>query len=258
MALIEFKGVSIDFPIFNSSSRSLKNRFIHATTGGRLNADSSGVVVVHTLNNLNFTFQDGERVALVGHNGAGKTTLLRALGTVYTPTVGFVNVQGKLGSLIDISLGIDSEASGLENIYIRARLLGMKASEIKEKTQEIIDFSELGDFIDMPVRTYSTGMHLRLAFSISTSLRPEILLMDEWLSVGDESFKHKAEARMQNVIKSTSILVIATHSPELVLQTCTRALWLEHGTIKMDSTPEKVCDAYFGEKPYIKKQEELI
>jgi len=185
-------------------------------------------------------------VALLGHNGAGKTTLLRVLTGVYTPTSGNATVRGKLGSLIDISLGIDPEASGLENIYIRGRLLGMSASEINTKTPEIVEYSELGDFIEMPVRTYSTGMHMRLAFTIATTLRPEILLMDEWLSVGDEGFKHKAETRMSEVVESTRILVVATHSRELVINTCTRAIWLEHGKIKMDGTSEDVSRAYFG------------
>lgn len=246
MALIDFKGVGIDFPIFNSAGRSLKKRLMNVATGGRLNADPSGVVVVRALDSLNFTFQDGDRVALLGHNGAGKTTLLRVLSGVYAPSFGTVIVEGKPGSLIDISLGIDPEASGLENIYIRGRLLGMSAAEVKQKTPEIIEYSELGDFIDMPVRTYSTGMHMRLAFTISTALRPEILLMDEWLSVGDEGFKHKAEARMSDVVQATRILVLATHSRDLVMKLCNRALWLEHGTIKMDATSEQVCDAYFG------------
>lgn len=246
MALIDFKGVGIDFPIFNSTGRSLKKRLMSVATGGRLNADPSGVVVVRALENLNFTFKDGERVALLGHNGAGKTTLLRVLSGVYAPTFGIADIKGKVGSLIDISLGIDPEAPGLENIYIRGRLLGMSAAEIKAKTPEIIEYSELGDFIDMPVRTYSSGMHMRLAFTISTTLRPEILLMDEWLSVGDEGFKHKAEARMNDVVQSTRILVVATHSRELAMKSCTRALWLEHGAIKMDATPEEVCNAYFG------------
>ena len=121
----------------------------------------------------------------------------------------------------------------------------MTSSEIKAKTQEIIEYSELGDFIEMPVRTYSIGMHMRLAFTISTTLRPEILLMDEWLSVGDEGFKHKAQARMKEVLESTRILVLATHSRTLAMNTCTRAIWLEHGKIKMDATPQEVCDAYF-------------
>lgn len=246
MALIDFKGVAVDFPIYNSATRSLKKRLMSVATGGRLSADPSGVVVVRALDKLNFTFVDGDRIALLGHNGAGNTTLLRVLGGVHAPAFGAAVVQGKLGSLIDISLGIDPEASGLENIYIRGRLLGMSASEIKAKTPEIIEHSELGDFIDMPVRTYSTGMHMRLAFTISTTLRPEILLMDEWLSVGDEGFKHKAEARLNDVVQSTSILVVATHSRELVMKPCIRALWLEHGTVKMDAGSKEVCNAYFG------------
>jgi lipopolysaccharide transport system ATP-binding protein len=246
MALIDFQDVCIDFPVFNSTGRSLKKRLMHVATGGQLNEDATGVVVIRALENLTFRIQDGERVALLGHNGAGKTTLLRVLSCVYIPTNGTASVQGKLGSLIDISLGIDPEASGLENIYIRGRLLGMSAVEIKAKTPEIVEYSELGDFIEMPVRTYSTGMHMRLAFTISTTLRPEILLMDEWLSVGDEGFKHKAEARMKEVVQSTSIMVVATHSRELAMNTCTRAIWLEHGKIKMDATPQEVCEAYFG------------
>ena len=246
MAIIDFQGVCIDFPIYNSSGRSLKKRLMRVATGGQVNADADGVVVVRALDDLSFRIEDGERVALLGHNGAGKTTLLRVLSSVYAPTAGRAEIHGKLGSLIDISLGIDPEASGLENIYIRGRLLGLSAEEIHARTPEIVEFSELGDFIEMPVRTYSTGMHMRLAFTISTTLRPEILLMDEWLSVGDETFQQKAEARMTDVVQSTSILVIATHSRELALKTCTRALWLEHGKIKMDDTPQAVCDAYFG------------
>ena len=245
MAFINLQDVNIDFPVFNSTGRSLKKRLIHLATGGQLNEDASGVVVVRALENLSFTIQDGERVALLGHNGAGKSTLLRVLSSVYAPTHGTAYIQGKLGSLIDISLGIDPESSGLENIYIRGRLLGMTSSEIKAKTQEIIEYSELGDFIEMPVRTYSIGMHMRLAFTISTTLRPEILLMDEWLSVGDEGFKHKAQARMKEVLESTRILVLATHSRTLAMNTCTRAIWLEHGKIKMDATPQEVFDAYF-------------
>lgn len=246
MASIDFQNVSVDFPVFNSSGRSLKKRLLRVATGGQLNEDASGVVVIRALEALNFRVQDGERVALLGHNGAGKTTLLRVLSGVYAPTFGQASVNGQLGSLIDISLGIDPEASGRENIYIRGRLLGMSAAEIKSRTPEIIEYSELGDFIEMPVRTYSTGMHMRLAFTISTTLRPEILLMDEWLSVGDEGFKHKAESRMKDVVQSTSILIVATHSRELAINTCTRAILLEHGKIKMDATPQVVCDAYFG------------
>jgi lipopolysaccharide transport system ATP-binding protein len=248
MALIDFQDVCVDFPIYNSTGRSLKKRLMSVATGGQLSADALGIVIIRALDHLSFKINDGERVALLGHNGAGKSTLLRVMSSVYSPTFGSAHIQGKLGSLIDISLGIDPEISGLENIYIRGRLLGLSAAEIKKKTPEIVEFSELGDFIEMPVRTYSTGMHMRLAFSISTTLRPEILLMDEWLSVGDEGFKHKAEARMKEVIQSSSILVVATHSRELVMNTCNRAIWLEHGKVKMDGTTQEVSNEYF-ERP---------
>lgn len=246
MAHIYFNQASVEIPIFNAQARSLKNRLIKVATGGELGADAQGRVVVKALHNLSFELKDGDRVALLGHNGAGKTTLLRMLSGVYQPTSGEAIIQGEVGSLIDLSLGIDNEASGRENIFVRGALLGLKRQQIQDKISEIIEFSELGDFIDMPVRTYSSGMHLRLAFAVSTIVRPEILLMDEWLSVGDENFKHKAEARLSNLVAATKILVIATHSRALAETTCNRAIWLEHGQIKMDGKPNEVCNTYFG------------
>ncbi|EJN18793.1 ABC-type polysaccharide/polyol phosphate transport system, ATPase component [Pseudomonas sp. GM78] len=246
MSSIEFKNVCVDFPIYNANSRSLKKRLIQVATGGQLGSDQQGRVVVRALEDLTFTLNKGDRVGLLGHNGAGKSTLLRLLSSVYEPSSGTARINGEIGSLIDISLGTDPEATGRENIFLRGGLLGMTKTQVKEKLDEIIEFSELGDFVDMPLRTYSTGMHLRLAFAVSTTVRPEILLMDEWLSVGDEGFKQKAEARMRELVKSTNILVIASHSRELVMHTCNRVLWLEHGKIKMDGDPETVTAAYFG------------
>ena len=172
--------------------------------------------------------------------------MLRVLSRVYTPQSGAAKIDGRVTSLIDISLGINPEASGRENVYVRGTLLGLSKSEISEKFDEIVEFSELGDFIEMPVRTYSSGMHLRLAFAVSTVLKPEILLMDEWLSVGDESFRNKAEERLTNLVDSAKILVIATHSRELIEKTCTRAIWMEHGQVKMDGPAQEVAAAYFG------------
>jgi lipopolysaccharide transport system ATP-binding protein len=248
MVSIQFNQASVEIPIFNASTRSLTNRLIQVATGGQLTADSQGRVVVKALNDLNFEVKEGERVALLGHNGAGKTSLLRMLSGVYHPTSGQAIVKGEVGSLIDLSLGIDNEATGRENIFIRGALLGLRKSKINAKIEEIIEFSELGDFIDMPVRTYSSGMQLRLAFSVSTIVRPEILLMDEWLSVGDENFKQKAEERLKNLVQSTKILVIATHSRKLAETTCNRVIWLEHGAIKMDGDPKQICDLYFGKE----------
>ncbi|MCG7328576.1 ABC transporter ATP-binding protein [Achromobacter sp. ACRQX] len=246
MASIKFDQVCVDFPIYNASARSLKKRLFQVATGGQISADQSGRVVIRALENLSFELNDGDRVGLLGHNGAGKSTLLRVLSGVYAPSSGTAAIDGEIGSLIDIGFGIDAESSGRENIFLRGALLGLDRNQIKEKVEEIIEFSELGDFIDMPIRTYSAGMHLRLAFSVSTVIRPQILLMDEWLSVGDEGFKARAEQRLNELVASTSILVIASHSKELICHTCNRVLWLEHGRIKMDGAPQEVSQAYFG------------
>lgn len=246
MAHILIKDVSIDIPIFNAGSRSLKNRLIQAATGGKISQDVQGRVNVRVLDNISFELKDGDRVALIGHNGAGKSTMLRLLSGVYSPTHGTAVLQGETGSLIDISLGIDPEATGRQNLYIRSALLGISKQDLTTQMNEIIEFTELGDFIDLPLRTYSTGMHLRLAFAVSTIMRPEILLMDEWLSVGDEGFQKKAEHRLNELVQATNILVLATHSRELIERTCNRVFWLEHGQLKMDGTPEELLPLYFG------------
>lgn len=246
MAHISFLNVSIQFPIFNATGRSLTSSILKVATGGKLDADPNGRVSVKALSDISFSIREGEKVALLGHNGAGKSTMLRALGRVYFPTKGTVEVVGEIGSLIDISLGINPEATGKENVFIRGQLLGISKQEISAKYSEIVEFAELGDFMEMPVRTYSSGMHLRLAFAVSTVVRPEILLMDEWLSVGDADFQNKAENRLRELVSETKILVIATHSRELVESVCNRVLWLEHGQIKMDGPVEEVLPAYFG------------
>ena len=217
-------------------------------TGGQLGSDNQGRVVVRALENLSFEFKVGDRIGLLGHNGAGKSTLLRLLSGVYSPSNGSTVIEGDISSLIDISLGIDPEATGRENVFLRGGLLGLTRAEIRNEMDGIVEFSELGDFIDMPVRTYSSGMHLRLAFAVSTIIHPQILLMDEWLAVGDEGFRLKAEKRLNDLVESTSILVIASHSRNLVSHTCNRLLWLEHGKIKMDGPTELVAEAYFGTK----------
>lgn len=246
MAHITFSNVSIEFPIFNATGRSLTSSILKVATGGKLDADPNGRVLVKALTDISFSLREGDKVALLGHNGAGKSTMLRALGRVYSPTKGTAEIVGEIGSLIDISLGINPEATGRENVFIRGQLLGLTKQEITEKYEEIVAFAELGDFMEMPVRTYSSGMHLRLAFAVSTVVRPEILLMDEWLSVGDADFQHKAETRLRDLVSGTKILAIATHSRELVEAVCNRAIWLEHGQIKMDGPASEVIPAYFG------------
>lgn len=246
MPLIDFQDVSVDFPIYNADGRSLKKTLMQVATGGQLRAGQSRGVVVRALERLTLTFQSGDRVGLLGHNGAGKSTLLRVLGGVYQPTSGVARIEGTIGSLINVSLGVDKEATGRENIMLRGLLLGLSHSEINNRMDEIVEFSELGNFLDMPLRAYSTGMHLRLAFAISTVIRPDILLMDEWLSVGDAGFREKAEKRISELVESTRILVIASHSKNLIMKTCNRVIWLEHGKIHMDGPVDDVCNAYFA------------
>ena len=246
MAHIHFENVFVEFPIFNATGRSFTSSILKVATGGMLDSDPNGRVLVKALADISFSFYEGDRVALLGHNGAGKSTMLRALGRVYSPTRGTAEIVGSVGSLIDINLGINPEATGRENVFIRGQLLGLTKKEISTKYQEIVDFAELGNFMEMPVRTYSTGMHLRLAFAVSTVVRPEILLMDEWLSVGDSHFQLKAEARLRELVSETKILVIATHSRALVESACNRAIWLEHGQIKMDGPASEVAKVYFG------------
>ncbi len=243
---ISLKDVCVDIPVFNSQGRSLKKTVMGIATGGKIGLTEAGKTVVRSLDNINLDIKPHERVGLLGHNGAGKSTLLRVLGKVYQPSSGYAEIIGEVGSLIDISLGIDPEATGIENIYLRAALLGIPKIEVDKSLSELIEFTQLGSFIEMPVRTYSTGMHMRLAFAVSTMISPDILLMDEWLSVGDLAFQKKAEERLNKLIDRSNVLVIASHSRQLIEKCCTRAIWLEHGKIRIDDTPALVCKEYFG------------
>ena len=238
----------MDIPIFNAKGRSLTSRILEAATGGKLDADPHGMVLVRALANVNLELKDGDRIGLIGNNGAGKSTLLRVLSGAFVPTSGTAITEGSIGSLIDISLGINPEASGTENIFIRGALLGLSKSEVNAKLEEIVEFAELREFIELPVRTYSSGMQFRLAFAVSTIVRPEILLMDEWLSVGDESFKVKASERLTTVVDTSKILVLASHSRELLEKVTNKVLWLEHGEVKMFGSSTEVLSEYFGPK----------
>ena len=228
---LSLTNISVTFPIFDVKQRSFKKTLLHAATGGKLGSLKNGVTTVQALKNISLEAKEGERLALIGHNGSGKTTLLRVLAGVYYPTKGKIAVQGKITSLLDTMLGMDGESTGLENIRMRGLLLGIHPKKRAAIVDEIIVFSELGEFINLPVRTYSSGMVLRLAFAITTCVQPEILLMDEWISVGDEDFRKKAEKRLMKFIDSAGILVLATHDHELAKRLCSRRVYLQHGKI---------------------------
>ncbi|SIT36265.1 O-antigen export system ATP-binding protein RfbE [Paraburkholderia ribeironis] len=236
------RNISVEFPIYENSHRSLKKAVLNLTTGGRIGQDAGRHAIVRAIDDLSFSFTEGERVGLIGHNGSGKTTLLRTLSGVYAPVRGELKVQGKIASLLDVSMGLDPDATGFENIYLRGILDGLKPARIRSKIDEIADFSELGDYLNLPVRTYSSGMMLRLAFAISTSVEADILIMDEWLSVGDAAFSIKAAERLEGLVGKASVLVVASHDPSLVARVCNRKILMEHGRMVADepvSPPEK-------------------
>lgn len=246
VAEILFKDADVNYPVFNATSRSLSSKALQIATGGFLDSEASKHVTVKALQEINFNLVDGDRLGVLGHNGSGKSTLLRTIAGVYQPANGNVLVTGTIGSLIDIGLGINPEATGRENILIRGLLLGLSKKEITAEIDGIIEFANLGKFIDLPVRTYSSGMHLRLAFAVSTAIKPDILLMDEWLSVGDEEFSIQAQARLKSLVDRTKILVIASHSRDTIMATCNKALILEHGQISDFGDVQTITTKYFG------------
>jgi len=229
--MIKAETLVVEFPIYGAKSRSVKNTVIRAATGGVLAKDAADRVVVRAIDQVSFEWREGDRIGLVGHNGSGKTTLLRAIAGIYEPIAGSLTVEGRVASMLSLMLGMDPEATGYENIFLRGVTMGLTRPEIEEIVDDVCDFSELGDYIQMPMRTYSSGMAMRLAFAISTSAKADILLMDEWLSVGDEAFAEKSKRRLSELIDQAKILVLASHSPEVIRANCSRVIRLDHGRI---------------------------
>ncbi|OZD07496.1 ABC transporter ATP-binding protein [Rhodococcus sp. 06-221-2] len=236
----------VDFPIFDAKTRSLKKAFL-GKAGGAIDRNSSDVVVVEALKNITMNLKDGDRVGLVGHNGAGKSTLLRLLSGIYEPTRGSATIRGRVAPVFDLGVGMDPEISGYENIIIRGLFLGQTRKQMLAKMDEIADFTELGDYLDMPLRTYSTGMRVRVAMGVVTSIDPEILLLDEGIGAVDAEFMKKARHRLQQLVKRSGILVFASHSNEFLAQLCDTAMWIDHGQIRQQGGIEDVVRAYDGD-----------
>lgn len=244
MAHIRLTDVAVEFPIHNAGSRSFQLQLL-ATVGGKL-AEHNKCVVVRALQGVNLDVGVGDRIGIIGHNGAGKTTLLRVLAGVYQPTQGALSVTGRLSSFTDITLGMDPEATGLENIIFRSVFMGLTFAAARKLSPAIEEFSELGEYLRMPVRTYSTGMFLRLAFAISTAIEPDIIIMDEIIGAGDARFIAKAQARLSDLLQRVKILVLATHDAGIMKSLCNRIVWLDHGVVRKIGPYEDVYRDYLA------------
>jgi lipopolysaccharide transport system ATP-binding protein len=243
MARILAENVQVDFPIYHGNSRSLK-RTVFAAASGRLQTDSRHRVVVHALRDISISLRNGDRLGLIGANGAGKTTLLRTLAGIYEPVGGRVEVDGRVGALLDPNLGMNAELTGRENIALRGLYSGLARESIAQLEEDVQDFAELGEFLDLPMRFYSAGMIVRLGFALATAIRPEVLLMDEWFLAGDAAFMDKATARLEAMVREAEILVLSSHSPQVVLDWCTRVIRIDQGRVVDDGAPQEVIDRY--------------
>lgn len=226
---ISVTDLSIRFPVYGVDAKSLKKHLARVTVGGKLGASTAGVTEVTALSNLNVELRAGDRLGLIGHNGSGKTTLLRALSGAYEPDDGSIDVHGRIAALLDLSLGIDPSATGYDNIRLRGRIAGLSAKEIEARMDEIGEFTGLGPFLAMPVKTYSAGMQARLAFAAATAVEADVLLMDEWIAVGDADFQKLAHKRLLNLVERAGILVLASHDLDLLRLYCNKVMRLEGG-----------------------------
>ncbi|RZQ62030.1 ABC transporter ATP-binding protein [Amycolatopsis suaedae] len=248
MVSIDVRNAYVDFPIFDAKTRSLKKKVI-GKVGGKIGTGSR-VPVIEALRDVTVSLKEGDRVGLVGHNGAGKSTLLRLLSGIYEPTRGSARVVGKVAPVFDLGVGMDPEISGLENIMIRGLFLGMTRKEMEKRVDDITEFTELGDFLQMPLRTYSTGMRVRLALGIVTSIDPEILILDEGIGAVDAAFMAKARDRLKDLVRRSGLLVFANHSDEFLMEFCDSAIWMDSGNVKQQGSLREVLTAYKGRDPF--------
>jgi len=244
-AAIDVDAVDVEFPIYHGNSRSLK-RTVFAVASGRLQEDNRRRIVVQALRSVSLRLRSGERLGLVGHNGAGKTTLLRTLAGIYEPAVGQVHVQGSIGALLDPNLGMNPEMTGRENIVLRGLMNGLPRPAIATLEDDVQTFAELAEFLDLPLRFYSSGMVVRLGFALATAIRPQVLLMDEWFLAGDAAFMDKARLRLEDMVRGAEILVLSSHNTEVIRAWSTRVIWMDQGRIKADGPTAAVLDEYEG------------
>jgi lipopolysaccharide transport system ATP-binding protein len=245
MPRIDVSNVSVDFPLYHGNSRSLK-KTVFAVASGRLGEDRQHRVVVQALRDISFNLRTGDRLGLIGGNGAGKTTLLRTLAGIYEPGVGRVRVEGSVVALLDPGLGMNPELTGRENIMLRGLTIGLDKPAICRLEEDVQEFAELAEFLDLPVRFYSSGMVVRLGFALATAIRPQVLLMDEWILAGDAAFMEKARTRLEDMVRGAEILVLSSHMPNVVVDWCTRVMRLDRGRIIDDGAAREVTERYLG------------
>ena len=245
MAHIRASHLSLDLAVLSADSRSLKKSLLAMyKTPSRVTIDARSKVVVHALRDISFELREGDRIGLVGRNGAGKSTLLRVLAQVYSPTAGDLEISGHVVPLLNLGVGIRDDSTGYENIRTCSLLLGMDHNDIAAKTQDIAEFTELGEYLSLPLYAYSAGMRTRLAFGIATAVDPDILLVDENVGAGDAGFIKKAEARMNNLMQRSKIVVLATHSNEMIERDCNKALLLDQGELVASGPSADVLKEY--------------
>jgi lipopolysaccharide transport system ATP-binding protein len=235
--------ISISFPLYHVESRSLKKTVL-AAASGRLGEDKKHRLTVEALRNVSFSLHSGDRVGFIGSNGAGKTTLLRAMAGIYEPVTGSITIDGAVTALLDASQGLNMDLTGNENIRLRALFSGFSETQIKQLQADVAAFAGLDQFLDLPVRTYSSGMVIRLGFGLATAIKPQILLMDEWLLAGDASFMDKAKHRLETVVEGAEILVLSSHNTDIILRWCNRVIWMDSGRVRADGPPQEVLAAY--------------
>jgi ABC-type polysaccharide/polyol phosphate transport system ATPase subunit len=243
-ASLRLRDVSVEFPIYSGGSRSLKKLLFNRTTQGNLARDARDRITVQALSDVDLDIEHGDRLAIIGANGAGKSTLLKVLAGIYSPTRGHMHASGRVSALLTATVGLNPDATGRENIITRGMFMDVHPREMRARVAEIADFTELGYYIDMPVRTYSSGMMVRLCFAVATSIPPQILLMDEWIAAGDAGFLAKARQRMVDFLSGASILALASHSLPLLQEWCNRAVLLDHGRITAMGSVEEVAAFY--------------
>jgi lipopolysaccharide transport system ATP-binding protein len=244
-ARIDVCDVSVSFPLYHGNSRSLKKTVI-AAASGRLGQDRSHRVVVQALRDVSFSLVSGDRLGLIGSNGAGKTTLLRTLAGIYEPVVGRVRMQGSINALLDPNLGMNPELTGRENIRLRGLYNGLGSAQLRRLEEDVQAFAELGDFLSLPLRIYSSGMVVRLGFALATAIRPQILLMDEWFLAGDSDFMEKARERLEDMVRGAEILVLSSHQADVVRDWCNRVLWMRDGRVIADGESGEILERYLG------------